>query len=310
MRRLLPLLLLSLLLLPVHAAWQRTPAAGMTLYVPAGKARLAARLTTMIVRDLPRLTKAVGVAKADNFAIYAYTDLRAFHRDTQADPFTLGLSYAPGGTIRLDATQAPADLRETLAHELTHSLIAQRLGNNDGALPDWVNEGIAGQLSEPVSRTALPQVSRLIHRDGVLGLDELEDAFPRGRFRDAAYLQSRSMTAWLEYRYPGIIAALLGCIADGASFDGALLTCTGLTANDWVDSWVQSVPEYLFWLNLASSPVIYAPVAILLVIIVTIRTIRRKKREAEEEEATPPTHAPKTRLRFRDDLDDYLEDGN
>lgn len=287
------MLLLACLAVPYSArtTWEAHPVAGVTLYTPVGQQRLAGTLKKMITASMPRLTKVIGVPVPDRFAIYAYTSQRAFHLDTQAEPFTRGLSYSPGGEIRFYAADDPGAVRRTLAHELAHSLVSQRLGEAYPRLPTWVNEGIAGHLSEPVSRTALLKVSHLIHRDGVLVLEELDAAFPEGPYRDAAYLQSRSMVAWLVHHHPDAIDTVLRRMAAGDTFAEALLSATGLTPLDWLREWVRSVPEYLFWLNILGSPILFAPLAILMVIIVLLRL--KQRREAEEaEEAQAAVEAP------------------
>jgi hypothetical protein len=137
---------------------------------------------------------------------------------------------------------------------LTHSLLDQRLGNYSGSLPRWVNEGIAGHLSDPVSPEQLDAVSQLIHRDGVLTLDELQAAFPDGPYRDAAYLQGRSMMAWLVLKHPGVLSRLLDELAAGRTFDDALQQVAGLTPEAWLAGWHRDIPAYIYWLTFLASP--------------------------------------------------------
>jgi len=270
---------------PLAAAdWVGYPAGGAVVYVRPGQERLARTLTAEVREETTRLAGALGVTTVREFPIYAYTSRVEFIRDTGRQPDLLGESLSPSGEIRLDASGSLGPVRQVLAHELTHSLLDQRLGFHISELPTWVNEGIAGHLSDPVSPSQLAGVSHMIHRDGVLSLDELEGAFPTGPFRDAAYLQSRSMIAWLEWKYPGAVRRMVDTLAAGQTFPDALHAAAGLTARAWLDKWQQSIPTILLWLTFLASPVVYTPLAVLLIWAVLRRILRNKAEEADEDE--------------------------
>lgn len=287
MRHLLLLVLVWVSLVarfPAKAAvWVPHAIDGVRVYAHQGADSLAARIGVLAQRNIPRIAVALGVTHPAPIDIYAYSDTASFLADTSQDPLTLGVSYSPSGVIRLDATASDFGIERTLAHELTHSLISQRLNGEIGDLPTWVNEGTAGQLSEPLSRAELNRVAMMMHRDGALSLGDLDDAFRTHRMLDVAYLQSRSMVAWLEEHYPGAMKAILQRMAEKQdSFDRALFLTTGLTQDTWLRGWMKSVPDYLYWLMLLNTPVIYAPLALLLVLIVIMRL--RKRQETEDME--------------------------
>ena len=275
-------------LLPARAArWVPHRLGGVTIFVHPGEEQLAAEIGGMAADELPRVAAALGVEKPRPFPIYAYANYVEFLRETGLDPDLLGESASPSGTIKLDvnANVNVETVRRTLAHELTHSLLDQRLGDRIGWLPLWVNEGLAVHLSDPLTPAQLPATAQLIHRNGVLSLDELDSAFTRGHARDAAYLQSRSMIAWLDYHYPGAIRRLIDGMAGGSTFAEALHAATGLTPDTWWQQWQASVPAIAYWLLLLGSPVWYAPLAVLLMIIAIARILRKRaeaKQEAEE----------------------------
>lgn len=273
------------------APWVRHEVAGVHVFLRPGQGNVAAQLDDVMRAELPRIAATLGVRAVRPFPIYAYTSRVDFLRDTGVDPELQGLSFPHTGTILLDATNDPLQTHNVLSHELTHSLLDQRLGGRIGALPIWVNEGIAGHLSDPVSPSQLEGVSQLIHRDGVLSLDELDAGFTRGPYRAAAYLQSRSMIAWLELRRPGALSRLLQDIAAGSSFTGALHQAAGLTPHAWWEQWQQSVPGYMRWLMLLASPVVYAPLALALVWAALRRLLRKPEEDdetAEDDAREPP----------------------
>lgn len=278
-------LLVCLAAVPLAAAeWVEYPAGGAVIHVRPGQERLAARLAAEVQHEMSRIAGKLGVTSVRQFPIYAYASRVEFFRDTGRQPDLLGQSLSSTGEIHIDVSGSQGPTRRVLAHELTHSLLALHLGLHIGALPTWVNEGIAGHLSDPVSPSQLAGVSRLIHRDGVLSLDELEDAFPSGSYRAAAYLQSRSMIAWLEMEHPGAVRRLVAALAGGQYFDEALQDAAGLTVEDWLAGWQQNVPAIVVWLTYLASPVVYSPLAVILIWVALRRLLRKKVEETDDDE--------------------------
>jgi hypothetical protein len=284
------LLVCLAMMLPLAAApWVGHRVAGLTLYVRPGHERQVRMLMPMVEQESRRVAGALGLPRVRSFPIFAFSSRSDFLNETGRQPNLLGESFSPGGEIYLDASGAPEMTRSVLAHELTHSLLDQRLGHYPASLPRWVNEGIAGHLSDPVSPAQLAGVSQMIHRDGVLTLDELDAAFPDGPYRDAAYLQGRSMIAWLEYEHPGALLRLLDELATGQTFDEALRRAAGLTAEAWIAAWHKAIPAYMYWLTILTSPVVYAPMALLLAVI-AVRRILRKRAEQDETDDEPEAY--------------------
>jgi len=245
---------------------------------------MAHRSCAIVRSELPRVADGLGLGKAGPYPIYAYTSRTEFQIAAGPRPFLEGVSYQPTGLIRIDASGPLDATRHTLAHELTHSALNQKLGSYIDSLPLWVNEGIAGDFSDPVTPGQFPAVVRIAQRDGVLPVDALTPAFTDPHSVDTAYLQSRSMVAWLVYTYPNALPLLTDYLAKGDTFATALYTATGLTPQTWWEQWQRSIPSYAYWLAILSSPVVYAPFAIILAIIAIIRIWQRKKRQEEPEE--------------------------
>lgn len=266
------------------APWEATRVDGVTLYVRAGQTRLAERMAGLVRQELPRVASELGMTSYRPFAIYAYHSSAAFMADTGLRPTLLGESWSPSGKILLDASGSEYQVRRTLAHELAHTLVGQVLDTRLASLPDWVNEGVAGHLSDPVTPDETEGTARLVHRDGVLTLEELDAAFPDGPHQEAAYLQSRSMVAWLEYRKAGTVRRVLASMAAGKTFDQALDAATGLTPQRWLDDWRHSVPAIMYWLTFLGSPVVYAPLALLLVWAALRRILRKDEPEDEDDD--------------------------
>jgi len=278
--------LLALLVVPGWAAeWMTVREHGVILHVRPDEDAQARRLTGMIRDELPRVARALELPAIRPIKLYAYASRVEFLRATGIQPHLLGQSWSPSGDILLDVSGDDVQTRTTLAHELTHSLLGQKLGMYESELPRWVNEGIAGHLSSPVSPDETEGTARLMHRDGVLSLKEMDTAFARGgALQDAAYLQARSMVAWLEYQHPGALLKLLEAMAAGTNFDDALQQAAGLTAARWLDDWRHNIPAIVYWLTFLASPVIYSPLALILAWLALRHMLRKREAEVEDEE--------------------------
>ncbi|HEX2951782.1 MAG TPA: hypothetical protein VHV83_19780, partial [Armatimonadota bacterium] len=189
---------------PVFAAsWVEYHSPLAIVYVHPGEQQLATQIGAMAGEEYLRIAGTINLSTTPCVPIYAYTDPVEFLRDAGPRPLLLGVSYRPSGLIRIDATGQEGPVHEVLAHELTHSLLNAKLGPSIGNLPNWVDEGIAGYLADPLTAQQQSGASHQRHSDGVLTLDGMDQAFRTGIGDDAAYVQSRAMIAWLDTRYPG-----------------------------------------------------------------------------------------------------------
>lgn len=285
MRAFLLALLCCVCLTPILAAqWVSRSTTLATIYTQPGDERLAAASVAVVDDETLRVAEAIGLHSVRRFPVYLYTNQTEFLRDSGLNPHLVGVSYSPSGLIRIDATNIRGSMRTILAHEITHTLLNQRLGNSYGELPLWVNEGMAGFLSEPISQDTLPYLAHRQHTSGVQSIDEMERAFTVRQSSDAAYLQSASMIAWLEYRHPGALQRILSQMVVGDSFYHALGDVTGLTPEEWLRQWKKGISSLDLWLNIANSPVIFAPIAILIAVIALLRGRRRDDEEEDDEE--------------------------
>lgn len=281
------LLLLTLLCLaPVLATeWVATPSAVATIYMQPGEQQIARQIGEMAGEECARLVGPLGVKYVADFPIFAYTNRAAFLHDAGPRPLLLGVSYRPSGAIRIDVTGSEGPVRSVLAHELTHTLLNQRLGPYIGSLPSWVNEGIAGYLAESRTRGEASRLSYMRHTDGVLTIAGMESAFQTQQSTDIAYQQSCSMVAWLDYHYPNAWNTLLSQMAVGRSFEFSLYQATGLTPEQWLTKWRTGIPTYLLVLGFLASPAVFSPLSLLLVIVAVRRILQKRKEAREAEEA-------------------------
>jgi len=281
------LLLLIFAFIQVPAMkWTQTESQSLPLAVlfHPGEEKSARVLINVANDETLRIAKYLQLNTMSGIRIILFTSKGEFMAANKPDIGLMGVSHGPNSIHVLYSDDYNSN-KSVLAHELTHSLLAQKLGNNRDSLPIWLNEGIAGYLSDPVAPTALKDVSELIGGTGVLTVQQMIDAFDNGKGNiNAAYLQARSMTAWMEYNHPGALIKIISKISTGSTFDAALKSETVLTVNGWWFWWKSNVPPIEYFFSFMNSPAAFAPLAILVVIAVIIRKLRRKKEEEEEEE--------------------------
>ncbi|MCA9091216.1 MAG: hypothetical protein KDA90_21580 [Planctomycetaceae bacterium] len=135
--------------------------------------------------------------------------------------------------IRVDAD---GWLVDALPHELTHVVLADRLGNRP--LPPWLDEGI-GVLSESdlkrQARAAAYEVA--LHRQTTYSLAELTHlrSFPRPEYRDAFYVQSAALVRLLRDRSGPDEFARFADLAVSGSVEQALRTTYRVKRLDELD---------------------------------------------------------------------------
>lgn len=288
-------LLLALCLCGITPAravqWSASRVPGAMIYVRAGDTALAREIGAMAKGEIPALAQIIGVKTPGVFPIFAFTNWPDFLRATGFNPDLLGESISPSGTIMIYVTGDDYSVQRTLAHELTHSLLGQRLGRHIGNLPTWVNEGLACHLSDPHTSAELAGISRQPHHAGLLSLEQLDQAFVVPGSHDVAYWQSRSMVAWLEYHYPGSLRRFIDNLAAGETFESALYHATSLTPDDWWHGWEGGIPAYIYVFTVLSPQAIFTLMAVLVLLAALLRALRKRREtkddeEEEEEEST------------------------
>ena len=135
---------------PLFAAeWLGYPTQAVIVFVHPGQQQDAQSIGTMAMEELPRVAAAVGLRSVKQIVIIAYDNRAEFLRDAGPYSELLGVSYRPSGLIRIDISGVEGPVRPVLAHEMTHTLLTQRLDTHLGNLPTWVNEGIAVFFRHP-----------------------------------------------------------------------------------------------------------------------------------------------------------------
>jgi hypothetical protein len=169
-----------------------------------------------------------------------------------------------------------AALDATIAHELAHLLLHQRIGEF-GWVPQWFDEGLAVQLSGAVGwRDRLATWGR-----GPVHLRDLTDAFPReARAARFAYVESAAALQRLLER--GSLSPLLDRVAAGEDFDVAFATIYGESADAFAERIHGEVGRRRRFLAALGGGVTLGGTMALLAVVAVLRTRRRDRRRARE----------------------------
>jgi len=120
----------------------------------------------------------------------------------------------------------PFDLRDTLAHELGHLLLHDRISNN--RLPRWLDEGIAQWASGGKADILNPGGREILKRAAISGnlidLADLTSSFPRqDRQLLLAYEESRSLIEYIAGEHgEDSVRSVLGGMAGGKTVEEAI----------------------------------------------------------------------------------------
>jgi hypothetical protein len=231
--------------------WQSLSAEGLVLYWYRGDEDFGQALFDKGQHTLDTLRRDVGVTAARQAQVFIYgshTDLLGAIAEG-AKEWTGGQAFPDVGVVVIGV--APNNLpwgQRAMAHELTHLVVHQMVDTPLGALPQWLDEGLAmygeGKL-EPSYQYALEQA---IRQDQLITVRSLSSSFPADpELAHLSYAQSYSLVEFiLEAHGREAMSRLLQAFAEGAYADDALQQVLGLDS-DGLDAawreWVQTPPS-------------------------------------------------------------------
>ena len=168
---------------------------------------------------------------------------------------------------------ARMNLRETVAHELVHLVVYQRIGTA-GWLPRWMHEGLAVEFSR-YHRISDPLT---FWGRGPIHLKELFDTFPvhdaRARM---AYLESGAAAHRLVQM--GHLQEFLDRIAAGDEFEAAFVITYGMPWEQFAEEVHSEVGRrWRLIAAIASSTTLFAVLTLLFLAVGTRRWLRDRKR--------------------------------
>ncbi len=171
-----------------------------------------------------------------------------FQAATGSPAWADGLFDMIGGRIKVPTQGALTDqawLTRVLRHEYVHALLHDRVGGRLGAVPTWLNEGLAMQLAgDP-----WPDLDKVIRGQVTLinlrSLEGLWMGLP-SNVATVAYLEGNSATAYLIDRY-GMdkVREVLNELAKGQPFPFAFQDRLFITYDQFQQRWIDELNEKL-----------------------------------------------------------------
>ena len=195
--------------------------------------------------ELLRVSADIGYKpdKSWPFTVYVY----AVHYDfikaggLQSSKFTVGTTGGEHAEISVDASGSFDQPRTIIAHELTHAIIFRLLGSNITALPLWFNEGLAKYESGGSDSTDHVMLADAASENSMLHLSELTESFPQ-KSTGLAYAESESAIEHLIKTHgKSAPRKILAKLATSGSFDKAVKTVTGQSADQFADEWFDGI---------------------------------------------------------------------
>lgn len=202
----------------------------------------------VVTESLPRLRQLLPVPEPVEFDLYLYptsADLRAALRLTgqewvgaHAHP-ELGVLLVTAVNIRT----APADLRQSIPHEMAHLLLYQATGPNYDQIPQWFNEGLATYMEASPNPNYELLLAEAVNGRTTIPLTELCATFPsREEQALLAYAQSVSVVRYIQAQYGNqAVRGLVSTFADGADCQSGVQRALGLTLDELNRDWLRSL---------------------------------------------------------------------
>lgn len=171
----------------------------------------------------------------------------SFQGATGSPAWADGLYDTTLGRIQVPTQGATTDrkwLASVLRHEYVHALLHDRLAASGGALPTWLNEGLAMQLAGD----AWPELDQAMQGDSkVIPLTDLEGSWGALTASTAtvAYLEANSATGYLIERWgmagvDGLLKALQAKSTIAAALQNKLFISYEQFQRQWIESFERS----------------------------------------------------------------------
>ena len=187
-----------------------------------------------------------------------------------------GAAFPGLSSVVLWATGSPADIENTLRHELAHVALRRRVQHS---LPLWFEEGYASVAAGEWNRTQVFQLDWHLLGGAALDLDSV-DASLRGGAGEAAGAYALATTAVLLLeRWGGRdgLRPLLDTLARAPTFDAALRATDHVTLDRFEELWAQDVRHRYGWLAAFGAAALFWGVTGSLLAVLLWR---RRKRDA------------------------------
>jgi hypothetical protein len=194
---------------------------------------------------LTRLTQEFGAYPERHINIYVYASSQEL-RGAMIFPqeWTGGVAFTEFGIIAIGISLDNIDWgKEALVHELTHLVVHQIVFSPYGALPVWLDEGLAMYNQGELSPQLRYRLKEAISEDNLLSVRSLCSPFsaePEKAY--LSYAESYSLVEYLLNDYSGgKMLNLLTLFKRGSTYDEALTKAYGFDIDGLDTRWQESL---------------------------------------------------------------------
>ena len=254
-----------------------------------GQDRVARRVAEICAETLPRLARELGVFRVEPIDIDITDDISRYRRQFGNDLPAWGVAFALMGRDQMvvdaaRATRAWNSLETVIPHELSHLLIAQRIGRV--AVPIWFLEGLAQWQADEWSLVDSWQLMNAVWSREAPKLWNLQGGYPEGEEQArAAYRLSYTAFTRLFAERKADLPRFLNEVAEIGDFAAAFEAFFGESLAVYYDRFQRDIEErYHSRLLLFQTGPLFSLIAAAF-LLVALRYHLRKRRKLKRMEA-------------------------
>ncbi|HKZ54205.1 MAG TPA: peptidase MA family metallohydrolase [Anaerolineales bacterium] len=221
--------------------WRTKSGGSVDLHWYAGSQKFAEGLHTSALQSLAALEQQTGLKPESSIDVYIYASTDEMREAVFFEPgWTGGLAYADYDIVLIGI--GPSDTawgKRAQAHELTHVLVGHLTFSCLGAIPSWLNEGLAVFGEGGLEEGAAEQLQEAIDADTLLPVRTLSGGFAEDPGQaNLSYSQSYSLVNFLIERHGRErIIELLAELRNSATIDEAMQQLFGFNIEGFEDEW-------------------------------------------------------------------------
>jgi hypothetical protein len=287
------IIILGLAILTLEIPFQATAWDGLTessehlaIFYQPENAGIALNLLDVAEREYQRVTGTIGFQPTPPLEIFLARDPQEFRLLTLGRVPEWGIGAAVphrGRIVLISPRHSPngSNLHQVLAHELSHVVLGQALGEIKA--PRWLDEGLAMYISHEWKLGQSILVARVLLFDSLIPLDEIENLNSFGRSRaQLAYAESFLAVAFILDRYGETgLHQLIRELARREDLDLAMRASLNMTQMEFQLAWQEYVMARFSWASILSHPfVLWMFMFSLFVLVFLVK--RRRSRQIME----------------------------
>ncbi len=225
--------------------WQTITQDMINLHWHAGNQTFAQELMGYAQLGLERNRKDAGIVPDAPIDIYVYSNFEDLRSSVLYVPsWTGGMAFSDHNIVLIGIREKDPDWnRVVIIHELTHVLVGSLTFSCLGAVPTWLNEGLAVYSEGALDDASQKQLEDAIQNNTLLSVRSLSVGFSEVADKAAlSYSQSYSIVKFLieTYGQPKM-TALLTSLRDGTTIDDALMQTYGFNVEGLEDEWRKAI---------------------------------------------------------------------